>query len=85
LNLESKGKMARTHKIHLPSGFDADTCNASWDQELKPRVVHGEDRVNLDKEMALMAKTSLQYNALTTVMKSSFDGIKQIIAEGGKV
>ncbi|MCC8193691.1 MAG: flagellar basal body protein, partial [Deltaproteobacteria bacterium] len=34
LNLDSKGKMSRTHKNHIPSGFDADTCNASWDQEL---------------------------------------------------
>jgi flagellar basal body rod protein FlgB len=31
-----------------------------------------------------MAKTSLNYNALTTVIKSNFDGLKQIITEGGK-
>ncbi len=85
LNLDSKGKLSRTNAGHIPGGFDANTFNASWDQELKPRIVHGEDRVNLDKEMATMAKTSLHYNALTTVMKSSFDGLKQIISEGGKV
>jgi flagellar basal-body rod protein FlgB len=85
LNLDSRGKISRTHEKHLPGGFDLDDFNATWDKELKPRIVHGEDRVNLDKEMAAMAKTSMQYNALTTVMKSSFDGIKQIIAEGGKV
>ena len=85
LNLDSKGKISRTHEKHIPGGFDMNSFNATWDQELKPRIVHGEDRVNLDKEMATMSKTSLQYNALTTVMKSSFDGIKQIIAEGGKV
>ncbi len=84
LNLDSKGKISRTHEKHIPGGFDSNTFNATWDKELKPRIVHGEDRVNLDKEMTTMDKTSMQYNALTTVMKSSFDGIKQIISEGGK-
>jgi flagellar basal-body rod protein FlgB len=85
LNLDSKGKVSRTHENHIPGGFDTNSFNASWDKELKPRIVHGEDRVNLDKEMSVMAKTSLHYNALTTVMKGSFDGLKQLIAEGGKV
>ena len=85
LSLDSKGKISRTNDKHIPSGFDVNTFNASWDQELKPRIVHGEDRVNLDKEMAAMAKTSLHYNALTTVLKSGYDGMKQLISEGGKV
>ena len=84
LNLDSKGKISRTNEKHIPSGFDVNNFNANWDQELKPRIVHGEDRVNLDKEMATMAKTSLQYNALATVIKSGFEGVKQIISEGGK-
>ena len=84
LNLDSKGKISRTNEKHIPSGFDVNNFNANWDQELKPRIVHGEDRVNLDKEMATMAKTSLHYNALATVIKSGFEGVKQIIAEGGK-
>lgn len=85
LNLDSKGKISRTNEKHIPGGFDADTFNASFDHELKPRIIYGEDRVNLDKEMTTMAKTSMQYNALTTVIKSNFDGIKQIISEGGRV
>ena len=84
LNLDSKGKISRTHEKHIPGGFDPNTFNAEWDQELKPRIVHGEDRVNLDKERATMAKTSMHYNALTTSGKSGFEGLKQIIAEGGK-
>ena len=84
LNLDAKGKISRTHENHIPSAFDPTSFNATWDSELKPRVVHGEDRVNLDKEMTVMAKTSLQYSTMATIMKSSFDGIKQIITEGGK-
>lgn len=84
LNLDAQGKLSRTHEKHIPGAFDANTFGASWDKEIKPRVVHGEDRVNLDKEMAAMAKTSLQYSAMSTVIKSSFDGLRQIITEGGK-
>lgn len=84
LNLDSKGKITRTNEKHMPSGFDPDTFNGTWDQELKPRIVHGEDRVNLDKEMATMAKTSMHYNALSTVIKQGYDGLKQLISEGGK-
>ncbi len=84
LNLDSKGKLSRTHERHIPAGFDANGFSAEWDEELKPRIVHGEDRVNLDKEMSLMAKTSLQYNAMSTVIKSNFDGLRNIITEGAK-
>jgi flagellar basal-body rod protein FlgB len=84
LNLDAQGRLSRTHEKHIPGKFDANTFGASWDEELKPRIVHGEDRVNLDKEMTVMAKTSLQYNAMTTVMKSNFEGIRNIITEGSK-
>lgn len=84
LNLDAQGRLTRTHEKHIPGRFDPNTFGASWDEELKPRIVHGEDRVNLDREMTLMAKTSLQYNAMTTVIKSNFEGLKQIISEGSK-
>ena len=47
-------------------------------------MVHGEDRVNLDKEMVKMAKNNLQYTALAQITKSSFEGIRNIITEGSK-
>ena len=84
LMLDSKGKLSRTDEKHFPGGFDAKTFGANWDEDFKPRTILGEDRVDLDKEMALMAKTSLNYSALTTVMRSTFEGIKNIITEGAK-
>ena len=84
LNTGAKGALSRTHEKHLPSVFNANTFTSVWNEELKPRIIHGEDRVNLDKEMAAMAKTSLHYNALTTVMKSNFEGLRTIITEGAK-
>ena len=84
LSSGSRGALARTHEKHFPSAFDANGVASSLDRDLKPRIVHGEDRVNLDKEMALMAKTSLHYNALVTVMQKNFEGLKNIIVEGAK-
>lgn len=84
LGLNGKGKLTRTHEKHMPVIMDPDGFSAEWEKAFKPRVVHGEDRVNIDKEMATMAKTSLHYNALATVMKSRFEGLKTLIQEGQK-
>lgn len=84
LNLNAKGNITRTHEKHIPTAFDPNTFSAELDKEIKPRIVHGEDRVNLDKEMTAMAKTSLQYSAMSTVIKSGFDGLRNIITEGAK-
>lgn len=79
-----RGRIRRTDPRHLPGPFDLNDVNAAPTLEFKPKVVHGEDRVDLDKEMALMAKTTLQYTALTSIMRSSFEGINKIITEGQK-
>ena len=84
LNIDARGKLSRTNQEHMPAVFDPESFGPEWEKAFKPRVVHGEDRVNLDKEMAAMAKTTLQYNTMTTVIKSGFDGIKTIIQEGSK-
>jgi flagellar basal-body rod protein FlgB len=84
LGLDAKGKMSRTDAKHMPSVFDPDGFGPDWNKAFKPRIIHGEDRVNLDKEMATMAKTNLHYSALTTVIRSKFEGLKQIIQEGQK-
>ncbi len=84
LGLDARGKLSRTNEKHVPAAFDSESFGPEWDKKFLPRVVHGEDRVDLDKEMALMAKNSLQYNALASVMKSSFDGLRNIITEGQK-
>ena len=84
LNMDARGKLSRTDPGHLPSAFDPHTFGPEWDNKFVPRIVYGEDRVDLDKEMAVMAKTSMHYNALASVIKSNFDGLRQIITEGAK-
>jgi flagellar basal-body rod protein FlgB len=82
LALDARNKLTRTHEKHMPAAFDPNGFSADWTKGIKPRVAHGEDRVNMDKEMTKMAKNTLQYNTLGQVVKSGFDGIKNIIQEG---
>ncbi len=84
LGLDAKGKMTLTDQQHMPMAFDAQGFGPEWHKAFKPRVIHGEDRVDLDKEMATMAKTSLHYSALSSVIRHKFEGLKQIITEGQK-
>ena len=84
LGLDARGKMARTDVKHMPAVFDPKGFGPEWEKAFKPRIIHGEDRVDLDKEMALMAKTNLQYSALSSVIRSKFEGLRQMITEGQK-
>ncbi len=84
LNLDARGKMSHTDDGHMPAAFDPEKFGPQWWKHPQLRIAHGEDRVNLDKEMVKMAKNQLQYNALSQITKSSFDGIRQVIQEGSK-
>jgi flagellar basal-body rod protein FlgB len=84
VGLDAKGKMARTNEEHIPTVFDADTFSPDLIKGFKHRVIHGEDNVDLDKEMTKMAKNTLMYNALTTVLKKKFEGLRTTITEGGR-
>ncbi|HBR06145.1 MAG TPA: flagellar basal body rod protein FlgB [Desulfovibrio sp.] len=84
LALDSRGKVTRTDDGHMPATFDEATFQGKGAKEFKPRYVYGEDSVNLDKEMTVMAKNALLYNALTEVITKNFTGMTKIIAEGGK-
>lgn len=80
----SLGKMARTNPKHLPAKFDPDSFSADFIKNMRPRVVQGEDAVDLDKEMTAMAKNTLLYNTIVTTLKRNFEGMKTVISEGGK-
>uniref|UniRef100_A0A7C4ABF7 Flagellar basal body rod protein FlgB n=1 Tax=Fundidesulfovibrio putealis TaxID=270496 RepID=A0A7C4ABF7_9BACT len=81
---QMRGAITRTSAKHIPVAFDPDGFQGSLAKEFKPRTIYGADAVDMDKEMATMSKNSLMYNALTTVVKTGFDGIQKVIAEGGK-
>ena len=84
LGLDMTGRVTRTDKQHIPAVFNPEGFGPEWGKAFKPRIIHGEDRVNIDKEVAKMARNSLHYNALAQVVKGHFDGIKNIITEGAR-
>lgn len=84
LNLNAEGKMARTDDAHMPAAFDENTFEGKGLTEYKPRFVYGEDSVDLDKEMTVMAKNAMLYNALTEVITRNFSGMQKVITEGEK-
>ena len=81
---QGAGKLARTDPRHLPVAFDPKSFDPKLLREFRPNVVQGQDSVDLDKEMALLAKNTLLYNALATAMHKNFDGMSKVITEGGK-
>lgn len=81
LGLDMKGRMATTSTGHMPAAFNPDNFGPEWSKQFKPRQIHGEDRVNRDKEMAKHAKNQLQYNALSQVLAKSFEGLSSIIQD----
>ncbi len=83
LDRDQKGKVTRTDKGHMPVVFGSD-FEGKLEKEFKPRYVHGEDSVDLDQEMTVMAKNSMMYNALTEVIKKNFEGMNKVIMDGVK-
>lgn len=81
LGLDMKGRMATTSSGHMPVAFNPDNFGPEWSKQFKPRQIHGEDRVNRDKEMTKHAKNQLQYNALSQVLAKSFEGLSSIIQD----
>ena len=84
LNLDARGKMTRSEEGHIPAAFHPETFGPDMEKDMPYRVIHGDDNVDLDKEMAVMAKNTMRYNALTTVLKKGFDGLREVIADGGR-
>ncbi|MBN2140600.1 MAG: flagellar basal body rod protein FlgB [Desulfovibrionaceae bacterium] len=79
-----RGKVTRTDKNHLPAVFEAEGFKGQGVKDLNPRVVHGEDSVNMEKEVTVLAKNTMLYNALTEVISKSFSGLKKVIQEGNR-
>ncbi|WP_421901126.1 flagellar basal body rod protein FlgB [Maridesulfovibrio sp.] len=84
MGLDAKGKMTRTSKMHIPTAFDSNKFEGDVISNFEPRVIHGENRVDMDKEMVAMAKNTLYYNALSQVIGKNFQGMSKIIQSGAR-
>lgn len=79
LDLDARGKMARTDQEHVPATFNAKGFSGDWEKEFKPRAEHGQDSVDLDKEMAILSKNTMLYDALAMIVKGGYQGINKVI------
>lgn len=84
LNKDARGKMTKTSKMHVPANFEANKFSGRTLSNFEPRVVHGENAVDLDKEMVTMTKNSLAYNALTQIISKNFQGMQKVIQDGAR-
>lgn len=84
LNLDGRGRMTKTDPRHLPFDPDINGFQGKSLSAFKPRTVYGEDVVDLDKEMAAMAKNSMMYNALSDIEAKNFSSLSSVIQDGGK-
>ena len=84
MGLDAKGKMTKTSKMHIPTTFNADKFEGDVITKFEPRVIHGENRVDMDKEMVAMAKNTMYYNALSQVIGKSFQGMTKVIQSGAR-
>ena len=79
------GIMKGTHNKHFRLGKQGIEL-------VKPRVVlspglilsNDQNTVDVDKEMGKLAKNNLLYNAAAQILSKKFDGIKNVIKEGGR-
>lgn len=59
--------------------------------DFKPQVVFdkessaGKNNVNLEREMADLAKNGMKYNALAILQQKAFRGLEEVIRQGGRV
>ncbi|MFW6323819.1 MAG: flagellar basal body rod protein FlgB [Desulfovibrionales bacterium] len=81
---DGKAQVVRTDEKHLPLPLTGGNVQPAVRKEIKGREIQGKDSVDLDKEMAIMAKNTMLYNALSTVLKKSFTGLQKVITEGGR-
>jgi flagellar basal-body rod protein FlgB len=84
LEMQGKGRVSKTSADHMPAGFEPDGVQGSLSKELRIRVIQGQDGVDLDKEMAIQNKNTIQYNTLAMVLRKSFTGMQDLISKGGQ-
>ena len=80
---EGKLDMVRTHDRHLPmKEFSKAWARIELDDTTTMRVDH--NNVDIDAEMASMAKNQLYYNALATQLGGHVTNLKNVITSGGQ-
>ena len=77
-------KLVKTHEKHLPSPTRLTEIQPSIDVNRNLSYRFDKNNVNIDTEMADLAKNTIMYNAVIDQLIGEFDKIKNVIQEGGK-
>ncbi|MBQ1511186.1 MAG: flagellar basal body rod protein FlgB, partial [Selenomonadaceae bacterium] len=78
-----KVQMVRTHDRHLPVPMHGKAEAAIQLENDDTMRVDG-NNVDVDAEMANLAKNQLYYNALATQLKGYLKGLRDVISSGGQ-
>ncbi|KNF08807.1 flagellar basal body rod protein FlgB [Gottschalkia purinilytica] len=84
LTTEGKLQLQKTHQGHIGDNNSIENFNPNTQQYKNISVKRDKNGVNMDVEMAEMAKNTIMYNALITQISRKFNSIKTVISEGGK-
>lgn len=76
-------KLTTTHENHLPNS-NFDSLEPSISRETGTSFRKDDNNVNIDVEMAELAKNTIKFNALTTELSHHLSRIKMAISNGGK-
>jgi len=79
-------RLKQTDEQHLPGLSTSDEPSATADIPAEDPLLFRGDRngVNIDHEMAALAKNSLLYKASAQIVASKFRGLKHVITGGNK-
>ena len=82
----SSFKGFRTHSKHIPIGGDnIDSVDIKVEQDFKNLSMRLDgNNVDVEAEMAAMAKNSIQYNTLVQSLNGGYRRLKSVISEGRK-
>ncbi len=76
-------RMVRTNAMHMPLGDDTvENLAFNVDREFGTSVRRDENNVNVDTEMAELAKNQLYYNAVVDSVNSDIRKLRTAIREG---
>ena len=82
LKRQKNGALATDNENHIPSDFNPLNVKANMIKD-KSDFFNGMNNVNIDTEMAELAKTQIKYDAMTKLAKKQFQLIKSAIRGQG--
>jgi flagellar basal-body rod protein FlgB len=81
---KNKSNLTRTHIKHLPVAKSIEEIEPNISVDRSHAYRFDKNNVNIDTEMADLAKNTIMYNAVINQVTNEFDKIKNVINEGSK-